>query len=154
MFAKKGADATSLTLQEAIDAALCEGWIDGQGATWDERCFLVRFTPRRPRSKWSQINRARAAELVDMGRMRPAGAAEMEAAQRDGRWDGAYPSSRTAVPPPELQAALDSDPAATERFAAMNRGDRYAFILALANARRQATRDRRIERFLNPVVGA
>lgn len=148
MFAKKGSGALSLTRQEAIDAALCEGWIDGQGATWDDRYFLIRFTPRRPRGKWSQINRARADALVGMGRMRPAGAAEMEAAQRDGRWESAYPSSRTAVPPPDLQAALDGDRAAADRFAAMPKARRYAFILALANAQRQTTRDRRIAAFL------
>lgn len=148
LFAKKGTDAASLSRQDAIDAALCEGWIDGQSATWDERFFLVRFTPRRPKGKWSQVNRQRALELIEAGRMRDAGLAEVLAAQRDGRWDAAYPPSSTAVPPPDLQAALDGDPAAAERFAAMSRTERYALILKLANARLATTRERCIARFL------
>lgn len=148
MFAKKGSDAISLTRQEAIDAALCEGWIDGQAGTWDDRFFLLRFTPRRPRANWSQVNVRRAEELIAEGRMRDAGLTQVEAARNDGRWDAAYPPSSTAVPPPDLQAALDRDPAAAERFAAMRKSDRYALILALANARRADTRERRIATFL------
>lgn len=148
MFAKKGTDAVSLSRQEAIDAALCEGWIDGQAGTWDGRFFLLRFTPRRPRANWSQVNVRRAEELIAEGRMQGAGLAQIEAARGDGRWDAAYPPSSTAVPPPDLQAALDGDSAAAERFAAMRKSDRYALILALANARRADTRERRIAAFL------
>ncbi|MGU3422796.1 YdeI/OmpD-associated family protein [Methylobacterium sp. D54C] len=148
LFAKKGTDASSLSRQDAIDAALCEGWIDGQSATWDDRFFLVRFTPRRPKGKWSQVNRRRALELSENGRMRDAGWAEVLAAQRDGRWDAAYPPSSTAVPPPDLQAALDGDPAAAERFAAMSKTDRYALILKLTNAKLATTRERCIAAFL------
>jgi len=147
-FAKKGTDAASLSRQDAIDAALCEGWIDGQSATWDDRFFLVRFTPRRPRGRWSQVNRQRALELIEAGRMRDAGWAEVLAAQRDGRWDAAYPPSSTAVPPPDLQAALDGDRAAAERFAAMSKPERYALILRLTNARLATTRARCIAAFL------
>jgi uncharacterized protein YdeI (YjbR/CyaY-like superfamily) len=148
MFAKKGSDAVSLARQEAIDAALCEGWIDGQAGTWDDRFFLLRFTPRRSRANWSQVNVRRAEELIAEGRMLDAGFAQVEAARNDGRWNAAYPPSSTAVPPPDLQAALDRDPAAAERFTAMRKSDRYALILALANARRADTRDRRIAAFL------
>ncbi|MDU7520908.1 MAG: YdeI/OmpD-associated family protein [Roseomonas mucosa] len=148
MFAKKGTDAVSLTRQEAIDAALCEGWIDGQAATWDDRFFLVRFTPRRPRASWSQVNRERASELIDEGRMRDAGLAQVAAAREDGRWDAAYPPSSTALPPPDLQAALDADPAAAARFAAMRKGERYALILRLMNAKLAETRSRYISIFL------
>ncbi len=148
MFAKKSSDAISLARQEAIDAALCEGWIDGQAGTWDDRFFLLRFTPRRPRANWSQVNVRRAEELIAEGRMRDGGLAQIEAARNDGRWDAAYPPSSTAVPPPDLQVALDRDPAAAERFAAMRKSDRYALILALANARRADTRERRIAAFL------
>ncbi|MBB3937289.1 YdeI/OmpD-associated family protein [Aureimonas phyllosphaerae] len=147
-FAKKGTDAASLSRQDAIDAALCEGWIDGQSATWDERFFLVRFTPRRPKGRWSQVNRQRARELIEAGWMRDAGWAEILAAQRDGRWNAAYPPSSTAVPPPDLQIALDGDPAATARFAAMSKPERYALILKLANAKLATTRERCIARFL------
>ena len=91
-FAKKGSGTSTLSQQEAIDCALCEGWIDGQAAPQDERFFLVRFTPRRPRSNWSKVNRARAAELIAEGRMRPRGLRETDTARADGRWDRAYPS--------------------------------------------------------------
>lgn len=148
LFAKKGSNAVSLSRQEAIDAALCEGWIDGQAATWDDRFFLLRFTPRRPRGNWSQINVKRAEELIAEGRMRDAGLAQVVAARGDGRWDVAYPPSSTAVPPSDLQAALDRDPAAAERFTAMRKSDRYALILALTNMRRAETRQRRINAFL------
>jgi len=148
LFAKKGTDARSLSRQEAIDAALCEGWIDGQSATFDDRFFLVRFTPRRPKGAWSQVNRQRALELIEAGHMRDAGLAEVRSAQRDGRWDAAYPPSSAAVPPPDLQAALDGDPAAAARFAAMSKPERYALILKLTNARLAATRARCIAGFL------
>jgi len=148
MFAKKGSDAVSLTRQEAIDAALCEGWIDGQAGTWDDRFFLLRFTPRRPHANWSQVNVRRAEELIAEGRMRGAGLVQVEAARGGGRWDTAYPPSSTAVPLPDLQAALDSNPSAAERFTAMRKSDRYALILGLTNARRVGTRERRIAAFL------
>jgi len=148
MFAKKNSEAVSLSRQDAIDAALCEGWIDGQAGTWDDRFFLLRFTPRRPRANWSQVNVERAAELIAEGRMREAGLAQIEAARGDGRWDAAYPPSSTAVPPPDLQAALDANPAAAARFAAMRKAERYALILRLTNAKRAATRQRCIAAFL------
>lgn len=95
LFAKKGSNAVSLSRQEAIDAALCEGWIDGEAATWDDRFFLLRFMPRRPRANWSQINVKPAEELIAEGRMRDAGLAQIVAARDDGRWCVAYPPSST-----------------------------------------------------------
>lgn len=154
MFAKKGAAATSVTRQESIDAALCEGWIDGQAAVWDDSYFLVRFTPRRPRGNWSQVNRERAIELIDLGRMRPSGLAQVEAAKADGRWEAAYPPSSTAAPPPDLQAAIDTFPVAAARYAAMSRSERYALILSLSNARQPATRARRIAALCVPAPDA
>ncbi|TCM07446.1 YdeI/OmpD-associated family protein [Sphingomonas sp. PP-CC-3G-468] len=148
MFAKKGSATQTIGRQDSIDAALCEGWIDGQGGTWDEQFFLVRFTPRRPRAKWSQVNRSRALELIESGEMRRRGLAQIEAAQADGRWDAAYPPSSNATLPPELQVALDTDPAAAARLAAMKRSDRYALILAIANGRRPDTRGRHVAAFL------
>ncbi len=148
LFAKKDSNAVSLSRQEAIDAALCMGWIDGQAATWDDRFFLLGFTPRRSRALWSQINVKRAEKLIAEGRMRDAGLAQVVAARSDGRWAAAYPPSSTAVPPPDLQAALDRDPAAAERLAAMRKSDRYALILALTNMRRAENRQRRIDAFL------
>ena len=153
MFAKKGAAAISITRPESIDAALCEGWIDGQAAVWNESYFLVRFTPRRPRGNWSQVNRARAVELIELGRMRPRGLAEVDAAKMDGRWDAAYPPSSTAEAPPDLQAAIDASPSAAARYAAMGRSERYALILSLLNARQPATRVRRIAALCTPAGG-
>ncbi|MCJ2087645.1 YdeI/OmpD-associated family protein [Methylobacterium sp. E-005] len=147
-FAKKGSGATTLSHRGAIDCALCEGWIDGQAAPEDERFFLVRFTPRRPRSNWSQVNRARVDELTAEGRMRPRGSREADAARADGRWDRAYPSSRTATAPDDLRVALEGCPAAAARFAGLNRSERYALLFALANARKDETRRRRIASFL------
>lgn len=147
-FAKKGSGASTLSQQEAIDCALCEGWIDGQAAPEDERFFLVRFTPRRPRSNWSQINRARVAELTAEGRMRPRGYREADAARADGRWDRAYPSSRAATVPDDLRVALEGCPAAAARFDGLNSSERYAMLLALVTARKDETRHRRIASFL------
>jgi len=152
MFARKGAGSISLTRQESIDAALCEGWIDGQGAVWDDSYFLVRFTQRRPRSNWSQVNRTRATELMELGQMRPCGLAEVDAAKADGRWDAAYPPSSTAEAPPDLQAAIDASPSAAARYAAMSRTERYALIISLSNARQPATRARRIVTLCSPAI--
>jgi uncharacterized protein YdeI (YjbR/CyaY-like superfamily) len=117
--AKKGAEATTLTKAEAIDAALCHGWIDGQLDKYDDVHWLVRFTPRKPRSKWSEVNRTRATELVKANRMRSAGLAQINAAREDGRWKSAYAPASTAEVPPDLQLALDRNPKATAFFATL-----------------------------------
>ena len=147
-FSKKGSSVPSVTYDEALDAALCFGWIDGQGAPLDERSWLVRFTPRGRRSKWSQRNRDLAGALIAAGRMREAGAAEIERAKADGRWEAAYPSQRTATVPDDLRAALDANPVAAAFFEALDRANRYAILYRVHDAKRPATRAARIERFV------
>jgi len=114
--AKAGNSTSSLTKAQAIDAALCHGWIDGQIDKYDEAWFLTRFTPRKRTSKWSENNRKRAAQLVADGRVAPAGLAEIEAAKADGRWDTAYAPASTAGEPEDLTAALDAVPEARAFF--------------------------------------
>lgn len=146
--AKKGAPTPTLSKAEAIDAALCYGWIDGQQHPYDKSSWLTRFTPRRPGSRWSQVNRTRALELIAAGRMRPAGMAEIEAARSDGRWEAAYAPARTAEPSPDLRVALDSAPRAAAAFHALTRARRYAILHALANLKTPEGRARRIARCL------
>lgn len=146
--AKKGSGTASVSKAEAIDAALSHGWIDGQLGRWDERAFIVRFTPRRPRSKWSEVNRERAEQLVAEGRMRPAGLAQIEAAKADGRWDAAYaPASRAEVPP-DLAAALAERPEAAAFFATLTGANRYAILYRTADAKKPETRAKRIAGFV------
>ena len=147
-FSKKGSGVPSVTYDEALEAALCFGWIDGQGAPLDERFWLVRFTPRGRRSKWSERNRDLAGGLVAAGRMRAAGAAEIERAKADGRWEAAYPGQRSATVPDDLRAALDANPAAAAFFEGLDRGNRYAILYRVHDAKRPATRAARIERFV------
>jgi uncharacterized protein YdeI (YjbR/CyaY-like superfamily) len=147
--ARKATGAPSVTYAEALDVALCYGWIDGQKAPGDqEGWWLQRFSPRRPRSRWSRINREKAEALIASGEMRPAGLAEVEQARADGRWDSAYAGSRTATVPDDLQAALDASPAAAEAFAGLNAANRYAILYRVQDAKRPATRAARIEKFV------
>lgn len=146
--AKKGSGIASLSKAEAIDVALCNGWIDGQLGKYDESCWLVRFTPRKPRSKWSQVNATRAAELIEVGRMRPAGLAQVEAAKADGRWDEAYAPQSGAQVPPDLEAALDANPKAASFFATLKGANRYAILYRIDDAKRPETRARRIQTFV------
>jgi uncharacterized protein YdeI (YjbR/CyaY-like superfamily) len=134
--------------KEAIDAALCHGWIDGQLDKYDEAYWLVRFTPRKRASKWSEVNRTRAVELIAQGRMHPAGLAEIEAAKADGRWDAAYAPASTAQVPPDLQAALDVSPEAAAFFATLKGANRYAILYRISTAKRPETRARRIADFV------
>ena len=146
--AKKGSGIDSVTYAEALDAALCFGWIDGQKGAWDERFFLQRFTPRGGRSKWSQVNRDHVARLTAEGRMRPAGVAEVERAKADGRWDAAYaPPSRMEVPD-DLARALEADPKAKAAFDALDRTNRYAILYRLGDAKRPETRARRLAQYV------
>lgn len=145
---KKGSGIAGVSKPEAIDAALCQGWIDGQLDKYDEQSWLVRFTPRKPRSKWSEVNARRAEELAAAGRIRPAGLAEMEAAKADGRWAAAYaPQSRAEVPE-DLQAALDSNPKAAAFFATLKGANRYAVLYRIGAAKRPETRARKIGEFV------
>jgi uncharacterized protein YdeI (YjbR/CyaY-like superfamily) len=123
---------------------LCNGWIDGQSATYDDGYFLTRFTPRRRKSNWSEINRTRAQELIAEGRMAPRGLAQVEAAKVDGRWDAAYPSSSTATLPKDLRRALKASPKAAALFDRLTRPNRWAVIYGLAIVKRDDTRVRKI----------
>jgi uncharacterized protein YdeI (YjbR/CyaY-like superfamily) len=147
--AKKGADQPSITYPEAIEVALCFGWIDGRKAGHDDRHWLQRFTPRSGRSRWSQINRDKAEHLIAAGRMRPAGLAEIQAAQADGRWDSAYAGQRTATVPEDLQRELDSDPHAAAAFTELDSRNRYAIIYRINDAKRPETRASRIAKYLD-----
>jgi uncharacterized protein YdeI (YjbR/CyaY-like superfamily) len=147
--AKKGTDRPALTYSEALDVALCFGWIDGQKARHDDQYWLQRFTPRSSRSRWSQINCGKAEQLIAAGRMRPAGLAEIERARADGRWDGAYAGQRNATVPEDLQRELDCDPQAAAAFTALDSRNRYAIIYRINDAKRPETRARRITKYLD-----
>jgi uncharacterized protein YdeI (YjbR/CyaY-like superfamily) len=146
--AKKASGIPTVTHPEALDVALCFGWIDGQRLPLDADWFLQRFTPRRARSKWSKINRERVAALVAGGRMQPRGLAEVERAKADGRWDAAYDAPSQATVPDDLQRALDANPAARDFFATLRGANRYAILYRIQDAKRPETRARRIESFV------
>lgn len=146
--AKQGSGIPSLTKAEAIDAALCHGWIDGQLDKYDAQYWLTRFTPRKARSKWSEVNRTRAIELIEAGRMTAAGLAEIEAAKADGRWDAAYAPASRATVPPDLQAALDANTKAARFFATLTGANRYAVLYRIGAAKKAETRARKIENFV------
>jgi uncharacterized protein YdeI (YjbR/CyaY-like superfamily) len=147
-FAKKASGKPSVTYVEAVNAALCFGWIDGQAKGFDADYSLQRFTPRRPKSAWSQINRGRADTLIAQGKMRAAGLREVERARADGRWDAAYASPSRIEVPEDFQAALDANPAAAEFFATLTGTNRYAFLYRITTAKKPETRQKRIEQFI------
>lgn len=147
-FAKKGSGHRSIVFAEALDVALCFGWIDGQTARLDDDWYLQRFTPRRKRSKWSQINTQNAERLIAEGRMRPPGMAQVEAAKADGRWDAAYPPPSKISVPPDLEAALAAAPRAAEFFKTLDSTNRYAVLYRIEDAKRPETRARRIKQFV------
>jgi len=147
--AKKGSGVAIITREEAVEIALCYGWIDGQARTQDEVYWLLRFTPRTRRSKWSQINREAAEALIRAGRMKPAGLAAVEAAKADGRWDAAYASPSRMEVPGDLQAALRRNPAAEEAFRELDSRNRYAILYRIHDAKKPETRARRIENFVD-----
>jgi uncharacterized protein YdeI (YjbR/CyaY-like superfamily) len=146
--ARKGSGLASLCRAEAIDAALCHGWIDGQLDRYDDACWLIRFTPRKRASKWSKINRARALELIAEGRMKPAGLAEIDAAKADGRWAAAYASASAAEAPADLQTALDASPRAAAFFATLTGANRYSILYRVTTAKKPETRAKRIATFV------
>jgi uncharacterized protein YdeI (YjbR/CyaY-like superfamily) len=147
-FAKKASGIQSVVYAEALDVALCHGWIDGQVQRLDDDHYLQRFTPRRARSKWSARNRGKAVELIEQGRMRPPGLREIERARADGRWDEAYDSPATATVPDDFQAALDAVPAAREFFESLGSTKRYSFLYRIADAKRPETRAKRIAEYV------
>ena len=145
---KKGATRTSVTKAEAIDAALCHGWIDGQLDKYDDQFWLSRLTPRKPRSKWSEVNRTRALQLAEAGRVQPSGQAEIDKAKQDGRWDDAYAPQSSAQVPPDLEAALDANTAAAGFFASLTGANRYAILYRIGAVKKAATRARKIADFI------
>jgi uncharacterized protein YdeI (YjbR/CyaY-like superfamily) len=146
--ARKGSGIAGVTSAEAIEVALCHGWIDATVGKGDETHYHQRFTPRRARSKWSKVNRAKAEQLIADGRMQPAGLREVERARGDGRWDAAYDSWSTATVPDDLAAALDAEPGAREFFDALDRHNRYAILHRTHDAKKPETRARRIAKFV------
>ena len=146
--AKKEAGSASVTYAQALDAALCYGWIDGQKGRFDDQYWLQRFTRRKPQSRWSQINRAKATALIEGGAMQPAGQREVEQAQADGRWDAAYAGQRTATVPDDLQQALDQHPTARAFFATLDSANRYAILYRVQDAKKPETRARRIAEYV------
>jgi len=146
--AKKASGIASVDTAQALDLALCHGWIDGQRKSESDTHFLQRYTPRTQRSTWSQINRAKALQLIEEGRMQPGGLAEVERAKADGRWEAAYEASRVATVPPDLRAALDANRKAAKFFAALDARNRFAVLFRTQSAKKPETRARRIAQFV------
>jgi uncharacterized protein YdeI (YjbR/CyaY-like superfamily) len=146
--AKQGSGQNTASYAQALEVAICFGWIDGRKRAFDDAFWLQRFTPRGPRSKWSQVNRQKAGALIAAGRMREAGHAQVQSAQADGRWDAAYEPQSRATVPDDLQLALDANPAAREFFATLTGGRRYAFLYRLHHVSKPAARARRIATYI------
>lgn len=150
VLAKKGTtEPTSLSYSQALDEALCQGWIDGQAKSRDETTYIQRFTPRRARSQWSERNVGHIARLTSEGRMRPAGMAEVERAKADGRWEAAYAGMAAAEVPADLVDALSAAPRAQAMFDILTKQNRFAILHRIAGAKRSDTRARRIEQFVS-----
>ena len=145
--AKKDSRASSVSYAQALEIAICYGWIDGQKGSLDETYWLQRFTPRKPGGRWSKINTEKAAELIAAGRLRPAGLREVELAKADGRWDAAYHSQSRATVPDDLQRRLDENPAAAAFFATLDSHNRYVILYRIQNAKPQ-NRAKRIDEFV------
>jgi uncharacterized protein YdeI (YjbR/CyaY-like superfamily) len=142
-----GTGVASVSYSDAVNTALCYGWIDGQKAG-GEASWVQKFTPRAKRSIWSKVNRERVAALIKAGRLRAAGEAEVERAQKDGRWEAAYDSPRTSAVPPDFQAALDKSKTAAAFFATLNSANRYAILWRLQTAKKPETRAKRLADFI------
>jgi uncharacterized protein YdeI (YjbR/CyaY-like superfamily) len=147
-FAKKGSQLKSMSYQEALEAALCYGWIDGQKRPKNEEAWLQRFVPRSSRSIWSKINREKALALIASGEMKPAGLQAIEGAKKNGRWEAAYDSPSRATVPADLQAALDANSRAAAFFQTLNSANRYAILWRIQTVKKAETRARKIEQFL------
>ena len=146
--AKKASARRSVSYAEAVEVALCYGWIDGQSKSYDETSWLQKFTSRRRGSIWSKINREKAERLIGEGRMQTPGLAEVDRAKQDGRWDAAYDSPGSATVPKDFQAALKSSPRASAFFCTLNSRNRFAILFRIQTAKKPATRVRRIEQFI------
>ena len=146
--AKKGSGIESVSFAEALEVALCYGWIDSQARKFDDEYWLQRFTPRSPRSKWSQVNRQKVTDLIERGEMRPAGLREVERAKSDGRWDAAYDAPSTATVPEDLRRELDKNQKAKDFFETLDSRNRYAILHRIQDAKKPETRARRIEKYV------
>ncbi|HET7564744.1 MAG TPA: YdeI/OmpD-associated family protein [Gemmatimonadaceae bacterium] len=146
--AKKSSGLPSVSYDEALDVALCYGWIDGTKKRDDAEHFLQKFTPRGKRSIWSKRNREKALAFIERGEMKPAGLAEVERARADGRWDAAYDGPSRMSVPADLQAALDANARATAFFATLDSRNRYAILFRIHSAKRADTRAKRIQSFV------
>jgi uncharacterized protein YdeI (YjbR/CyaY-like superfamily) len=145
---KAKSDVKSVSYPDALDVALCYGWIDGQKKRWDDDTYVQKFTPRGPRSIWSKINREKVQRLIEAGRMQPAGLAAIDRAKANGQWDAAYDSLRTATVPEDLQKALNNRPKAKTFFSTLNSQNRYAILFRIQTAKKPETRAKRIEQFV------
>jgi uncharacterized protein YdeI (YjbR/CyaY-like superfamily) len=145
--AKKGSGIETVTQPEALEVALCYGWIDSQAKTFDGDYWLQRFTPRKPRSKWSQVNREKVEKLLEAGRMKFAGLREVERAKSDGRWDAAYEAQSRAMVPDDLRRELEMNKVAREFFDTLDSRNRYAILYQIQDAKKPETRARRIEKY-------
>ena len=146
--AKKNSGSQSVSYAEALEIALCYGWIDGQKKSYDESFWLQKFTPRGAKSIWSKINKAKAGELIKSGRMKPTGLKAVERAKQDGRWDAAYDSPSVSTVPPDFQARLNKSAKAKAFFATLNSANRYAILFRIQTAKKAETRARKIEQFI------
>jgi uncharacterized protein YdeI (YjbR/CyaY-like superfamily) len=146
--AKKASGLRSITYAEALEVALCYGWIDSQKKSYDEQTWIQKFTRRGPKSIWSKINREKAEQLIAAGQMKPPGLAAVEAARQDGRWEAAYDSFSNATIPDDFQAELDKNAAAQAFFDILNRQNRYAILYRIQTAKKAETRARRIQQFI------
>jgi uncharacterized protein YdeI (YjbR/CyaY-like superfamily) len=147
-FAKKASGIPTVVYAEALEVALCHGWIDGQVKAVDDRYYLQRFTPRTPRSKWSKINCGKADALLAAGKVKPAGLRQIQAAKADGRWGAAYDPPKAAITPDDLERALAKNKAAREFFATLTGRNRYAILYRIQDAKRPETRARRVKEFV------
>jgi uncharacterized protein YdeI (YjbR/CyaY-like superfamily) len=146
--AKKGTNIPSVDYPQALESAICYGWIDGQKAALDEAYWLQKFTPRGPKSRWSKLNRDKAQALIAAGKMQPSGLKQVELAQADGRWGQAYASQSQITVPPDLQSELDKNPAARDFFDTLDSHNRYAILYRIQTAKKPQTRAARISRFV------
>lgn len=146
---KKGRGAATVTYEQAVESALCHGWIDGQKKAESEQYWLQRFSPRSAKSIWSKINKDKAEALIAAGRMQPSGLSEIDRARKDGRWEAAYTSASNSTVPDDLQAALDANPKAAKFFATLNSRNRYAILFRIQSAKKPETRARKIAEFID-----
>ena len=146
---KKSSGKTSLSYAEALEEALCYGWIDGQKQTYDDEYWLQKFTPRGPRSIWSKINVAKAESLTSLGKMQQAGLKQIELAKQDGRWSRAYDSPNTSTVPEDFQAELEKNPKAKLFFETLDKANRYGFCWRIQTAKKPETRKARIDKFID-----